>query len=210
MTILEEKKRLRKEISEKIKLLSEEQKNKESLLCSEKIISLDAFNSSDYVLSYMSMKNELCADLVNRHAVSDGKKLFLPRVINETGVMEFYSSAFDFKTDAPGGEFESGSWGILEPRADEKNLLVPENISSGKNVFVIVPGAAFTESGERLGRGRAFYDRYLLRLKNASEKNGFHVITVGAGFSVQLVDSVPCESTDILLDYVCCPPVCQL
>jgi 5-formyltetrahydrofolate cyclo-ligase len=59
--------------------------------------------------------------------------------------------------------------------------------------LVLVPGIAFGEKGERLGRGKGFYDRYL---------SHFSGIKIGIGLSVQVLDEIPMDSHDVHLDYL--------
>ncbi len=59
--------------------------------------------------------------------------------------------------------------------------------------LVIVPGVAFTLAGGRLGHGKAYYDRFLPRTR---------AFTVGACFDEQVVDELPLEPHDVLLDLV--------
>ncbi|MDD4973698.1 MAG: 5-formyltetrahydrofolate cyclo-ligase [Bacteriovorax sp.] len=58
---------------------------------------------------------------------------------------------------------------------------------------ILIPGLVFTERGERLGRGKGFYDKYLSQ---------YHGIKIGICFSEQLEDSVPTEKHDVTLDYI--------
>lgn len=60
---------------------------------------------------------------------------------------------------------------------------------------VIVPGIAFTASGDRLGQGGGWYDRFLTRIRP-------DCMTIGVGFEPQLVDSIPTEPHDRRLDLV--------
>ena len=61
--------------------------------------------------------------------------------------------------------------------------------------LILVPGLAFSLAGHRLGRGGGFYDRLLAgRARNA--------IKLGICFSLQLLESVPTEEHDALLDAV--------
>ena len=59
--------------------------------------------------------------------------------------------------------------------------------------MIIVPGVAFDLQHNRLGRGRGFYDRLLSSLSAPK---------VGICFDFQLIDSVPTESFDRLMDSV--------
>jgi 5-formyltetrahydrofolate cyclo-ligase len=60
---------------------------------------------------------------------------------------------------------------------------------------VIVPGVAFTAAGDRLGQGGGWYDRFL-------DLIGPDCVTVGVGFSAQLLPSIPTEPHDVRLDMV--------
>ena len=84
----------------------------------------------------------------------------------------------------------TGKFGILEPPANAVEV-GPESID-----LVIVPGVAFDRSCNRLGRGRGFYDRWLLDLAGAK---------LGVGFDHQLVDDLPCENHDVPLHGVVVP-----
>jgi 5-formyltetrahydrofolate cyclo-ligase len=59
--------------------------------------------------------------------------------------------------------------------------------------IILVPGLAFSPSGERLGRGRGHYDKYLTHFKG---------IKIGIGFSVQILEELPTEEHDVKLDYI--------
>ena len=58
---------------------------------------------------------------------------------------------------------------------------------------ILIPGLVFTEKGERLGRGKGFYDKYL---------SHYHGIKIGICFSEQLEDTLPTEKHDVALDYI--------
>jgi 5-formyltetrahydrofolate cyclo-ligase len=60
---------------------------------------------------------------------------------------------------------------------------------------VIVPGLAFTTTGDRLGQGGGWYDRFL-----ASVPAG--CTTIGVCFAEQIVDELPVEGHDVRMDHV--------
>jgi 5-formyltetrahydrofolate cyclo-ligase len=77
-----------------------------------------------------------------------------------------------------------------------KQVLLPEDDPDPQHVdVVLVPGLAFTADGHRLGQGGGWYDRFLARV-------GPHCSTIGVGFAVQLVDTMPIEAHDVVLDRV--------
>jgi 5-formyltetrahydrofolate cyclo-ligase len=60
---------------------------------------------------------------------------------------------------------------------------------------VVVPGIAFSQDGQRLGRGGGYYDRFLKRLPKKSLK-------VGLAFNFQIVKNLPSLSHDVPVDIV--------
>ncbi len=59
--------------------------------------------------------------------------------------------------------------------------------------ILIIPGLGFSKKGERLGRGKGFYDKYL---------NNFNGIKIGCCFNELLSKEIPMEQHDRLMDYV--------
>ena len=129
----------------------------------------------------------------------------LPDEINITPVIEYLVEQkeclvvlprVDVSVDKPTMEFypyrkaemEVGAYGINEPQGDEP--CPAETID-----LMVVPAVAFTRRGERLGRGKGFYDCYLSR-------EGFRAYTVGVCYSHQLLDSLPTEPHDCCVDEV--------
>lgn len=105
---------------------------------------------------------------------------YFPRMKNE----EIEYVAIQDKHD-----LERGPWGILEP---VKNKTATK---SDQFDLVLVPGLAFTAEGDRLGRGKGFYDRLLFRMPK-------HLTTVGICFPFQMVQKIPTEPQDMKISSV--------
>ena len=58
---------------------------------------------------------------------------------------------------------------------------------------ILIPGLCFTENGERLGRGKGFYDKYLAHYQGQK---------IGICFSVQIEEKITTENHDATLDYI--------
>jgi 5-formyltetrahydrofolate cyclo-ligase len=58
-----------------------------------------------------------------------------------------------------------------------------------------VPGVAFTAAGHRLGQGGGWYDRFLSGLRPG-------VARIGVCFAECLVDELPTEAHDVIMDLV--------
>lgn len=60
---------------------------------------------------------------------------------------------------------------------------------------VVVPGLAFTAAGERLGQGGGWYDRFLSDVRA-------DCTSIGVCFAEQIVDTLPIEAHDVVMDHV--------
>ena len=58
---------------------------------------------------------------------------------------------------------------------------------------LLIPGRAFNDKGDRLGRGKGFFDKYLA---------GFKGIKIGICFDFQIFENIPLEPHDRPMDYV--------
>lgn len=104
------------------------------------------------------------------------KELFLPRVEGEE--MHFYP----YRPDRMG----EGSFGISEPQQGER--IDPRTLD-----LILVPGVAFTAAGDRMGRGKGFYDKYLSTVRP-------DLVKVGVCYHHQVVPSLPVEPHDVRMD----------
>lgn len=89
-------------------------------------------------------------------------------------------------------ELEPGMWGISEPPrqrwTEAGKQLSPQQID-----LVVVPGVGFDRNGGRLGNGKGYYDRLLVKMKGKA-------VLIGIGYEAQLFDAVPMGVRDIYLD----------
>ena len=66
--------------------------------------------------------------------------------------------------------------------------------------LILVPGLAFTRSGQRLGRGKGYYDRYLHQYRQLTGMRPFTMIAVA--FKQQIFDNIPTFEHDVIVDVV--------
>jgi 5-formyltetrahydrofolate cyclo-ligase len=79
---------------------------------------------------------------------------------------------------------------ISQSARGESDLQLPDAVD-----LVLVPGVAFSKDRNRLGRGAGFFDRLLAgRAANAFK--------LGVCFSFQMLDNIPMEGHDIVMDAV--------
>ena len=128
------------------------------------------------------MDGEPSLDEARSFLLSRNFDLCFPRLGKQSNTMDF-RLVCDWYQD-----FERHPWGMLEPR--ESCTVVPQQEIRG----VFVPLLAFDDQGNRLGKGKAFYDRFL---------NGFKGLKLGIGFEWQhSAYRLPKEPHDIGLDVV--------
>lgn len=90
-------------------------------------------------------------------------------------------------------EIVTGQFGVREPAAE-----CPE-IALADFHLVLVPGLAFDLAGNRLGRGRGYYDRLLREVRG---------IKCGICHDRQLLESIPAEPHDLRVDFILTPDRC--
>ncbi len=138
------------------------------------VAELSQYQAASTVMAFASMASEPETDGLFARLERDGKVLVLPRIVGER-----------IEPALLGDGTQPAVWGIREPKGA---VVDPSTID-----LIIVPGVAFTIAGGRLGHGKAYYDRFL---------PGTRAFTVGACFHEQLVDDLPIEPHDVLLDLV--------
>lgn len=65
--------------------------------------------------------------------------------------------------------------------------------------WFLVPGVGFSEQGQRLGRGKGFYDRFLETHEG---------IKIGLAWSGQIKEDIPVESHDCHMDFIVTEKFC--
>jgi len=79
---------------------------------------------------------------------------------------------------------------FIEKWYRQKDILLPVvkgDILELRRYTAIIPGVSFDKNGNRLGRGKGYYDRLLPQL---------HSYNVGICFDFQVSDEIPTESFD--------------
>ncbi len=135
---------------------------------------------------FCGTREEIDTESIIRHALAEGKTVYLPRVEDGPAGSTDMKLALirDYDRD-----LAEGTFGILEPRSD---LPGEDNPTLD---LILVPGTAFDERGGRVGRGKGFYDRFLGARGVRSE------VRAGLAFEAQIVrKKLPLEPHDQLLD----------
>jgi 5-formyltetrahydrofolate cyclo-ligase len=171
------KKALRASVNARRDALDAETRRRDSQAITAKLLALPEYRAAGVVCGYASFGSEFDTATFCSDVVAAGKRLLLPRV-NRTARMLELREVKNLRDD-----LVAGVWGIREP-AERCPIIPPSAVE-----FLLVPGVAFTATGERLGYGGGFYDRLLSGLNAKTSR-------VAAAFALQVVDSIPAGPND--------------
>lgn len=121
---------------------------------------LSAFGDRDSFLLYSSIGDEARTDILIDELLSQGKKVYLPRVEGDKMVA------------VPYGDLRRGAFGISEPEGEA---------FYGAIDIVVTPLLGINPRGFRLGYGKGYYDRFL-------EMHGFFAVGYGYDFQRESFD----------------------
>ena len=125
---------------------------------------------------------------VAAYAACGGEPDILPILTGITLLLPHHNGrvdAMDFRRWRNGQPLATGPWGTQQP-ADTAETAIP--------ALIFCPLVGFDRTGGRLGQGGGHYDRFFASYPEA--------LRIGVAWSVQEVDAVPIEPTDIRLDAV--------
>ncbi len=173
------KTRIRKEIKDRLNKQNDAQRLRKSRLIKEKLFKLAEFKRAEYVMFYIATSKEVQTRLMITEAKTSGKKIVLPVILRGEGRM-IPSLIEDFEK-----ELTLGPYKIFQPHSKYIREIAAERID-----LAVVPGLAFDKQGNRLGRGRGYYDKFLSRVPAGTPR-------VGLAFDFQVLKSFPVLSHDI-------------
>ena len=184
----EEKKALRAEMRSYLKAFDKSEKQQADERIFQKLIKHPWIQNADLILCYYSMPNEVDTLAFISEMLKQKKCIALP-VCKSKGIMNFY--LLETLSDV-----RPGAYGIPVPLKTNQ----PVNLY-GKTVM-IVPGLAFMPTGERLGQGGGYYDRFLRNhsLPGLVVHDDFR--TIGICYDFMLRDKLPFELHDCRVDNV--------
>ena len=175
------KKEARQQVKEWMKKLDKIYIEKADQSIFKQIKELKEFREAKTIFCYASMKNEVDTWQLITLALKQGKNVGVPLCIGK-GIMEVRQvHALE--------DFEEGAYGIMEP---SRNCPV---LSKEKIDMAVIPCVSADREGRRLGHGAGFYDRFL---------DGATFPKILVCYKELMMDQVPTEEHDILMDQVIC------
>lgn len=176
-----DKRALRNMIKEKRRHFSQQELGEMSLCICHSILSDENVNGADVIMMYYPLPSEVDVRPALNVLRERGKVVLLPRVVSDT---EMTIHKYENENSLSVGAFH-----IMEPTGEEYTAIDAIDV-------VIVPGMAFDKEGNRLGKGKGYYDRFFTR--------AYNIYKVGVCFPYQMVENVPCDAHDVKMDKVIC------
>ncbi len=171
---------IRSKILLRLKKQKKECQVQKSKLVKEKLFKTSVFKKAKIVLFFISFGGEINTQDMIKEARKSGKIVAVP-VCKRNGIMR--PSVLLEKT-----RLIRGLYGIYEPAI--KRFVNLEDLG-----LVIVPGIAFDKKGNRLGRGKGYYDRFLRKLPEKTS-------SIGLAYDFQILPHIPANILDKKVDRV--------
>jgi 5-formyltetrahydrofolate cyclo-ligase len=163
----------------------------------EKLFELEFYKKCNVLFTYVSFQSEVDTLTIINQALEDKKKVFAPRVEGNEVVckgshllknMDFYEI---YSTKA----FLQSNYGIWEPKKEEERRYT----GSQEIKLILLPGLAFDLSGNRIGYGAGYYDRYL----NTHSNDNF--LKIALAYDFQIVGPLKADAYDVRTDLILTP-----
>lgn len=174
------KKALRQQLRGILAAIPPDELQHRSAIACRRLCEQEEYRRAEVLLLFLSTAHEVDTRHLALQAWADLKRVLAPRVSWDQRRMlpiEIHSLA---------SGVEDGYMGIREP---VEGLPVPVSDID----LVIVPGLGFDEQGNRLGRGRGFYDRFL-------SHPDFRGSSCAIALEEQVVPSIPVGPSDVGVD----------
>ena len=173
---------LRGAVIAKRNALTSQQRLRLSRAVQARALQLPAYQASRSVALYSATQNEVSTEEIFNDALVSGRKIFYPRTAAD-GSCEFIAVSSS-------ADLGAGRFGIREPSGTAR--LSKDDCSA---LTIFVPAVAFDRVGNRLGRGKGWYDRMLAWQADKAT-------VVGLGYEFQIVEEVPISTWDKRVHYI--------
>lgn len=173
---------LRETLTAKRKALTPQILDTRGLKVQARFLASPYYQNARTIALYAPIRGEVPTRDILIAALADGKVVCYP-------LSHVHGRILSFRAITSETELEPGRLGVREP-SNSAELIGVDKID-----LFVVPGLGFTQDGKRLGRGGGYYDA---TLKAAAER----ARRVGLAFSEQVVDDIPVNQDDVLMDLV--------
>ncbi len=177
---MERKAEIRKRIKAELAKLPAEEREAKSRQIKKHLLNNPYFKKAKNIFIYLSFQKEVDTFPIIRESLELGKTILVPWTINQKEMIPLLLNDLEHL-----GKDEMGI-----PCPLHKIPFPPRRIE-----LVILPGLAFDKKGNRLGRGKAFYDRFLSAIDPGTRK-------IALAYAFQVIDSLPVSAHDVPVDEI--------
>lgn len=181
---MESKKELRKRILITRNNMDKEDVVSKSNMIMNKLTELEEYTKSNTVFVYMSFGNEVVTFELVKRMLSENKRVVIPYTDTKNTVI-IPSQLKSIEEDLVLSDF-----GYYEPVYDKINVVEPEEFD-----LIVTPGLVFDRQLNRVGFGKGYYDRILVRKRKDAK-------AIAVAFDFQVLDEVPSEEHDVKMDMI--------
>ncbi len=174
------KKALRQQLREIMARLSPTELHERSVRACSRLAETPEYERAEILMVFLSLPAEIDTTPLVLRAWRDRKRVLAPKVSWEQRRM------LPIEIRSLGDDVRESPLGLREPAEG-----VPIPVADID--MVIVPGLGFDRLGNRIGRGRGFYDRFLAH-------RDWQGVAGGLAFQEQVVDHVPVSEHDMQVD----------
>ena len=153
-------------------------------LC-ERIIALNEYQQAHHIAAYFAVNGEIGLDPLIDHALSEGKKIYLPNLDQKS---------LRFSPYFRGQKMRINKFRLPEPDVGDDEMLQPHELD-----LILAPLVVFDANRNRIGMGCGFYDRSFAFRKQAGNDKP---VLIGVAHELQKVDQLIPEGWDVRLDRV--------
>lgn len=166
---------IRRSIKAQKALLSETEKRDSAQRVFSQLEQSTAFMLADNILLYHSLPDELSTHEFLAKWCSR-KHFYLPRVNGVNLEILPYDES----------RLSLGAFSIEEPTGNDTRSISDIEL-------IVIPAVAYDRQGNRVGRGKGYYDRLLATC---------HATKIGVGYDFQLVDEIDTDPHDVAVDII--------
>jgi 5-formyltetrahydrofolate cyclo-ligase len=177
-----EKKQLRTLLRSRRRGLSLLEVTEKSRLIIERLLAFAPFQQASIVVLYNADENEVVTEAIWRESLQQGKKVYYPRITADRENLEFIRRH-------PDDALIAGTFSILIPPGNE--LLFKLQSTD----IVLTPGVGFDLRGNRLGRGKGYYDRAFRGVLAGA-------LRVALAYELQIVPEIPTGPEDERVQWI--------
>jgi len=140
------------------------------------------YQDCNVVMFYLAMADEVQTEAMIHDALGRGKRICVPLLEEKFGEMAAAEIA-DLN------ELRVGKFGLKMPDPEKSKRVLPASID-----LIVLPVISFDRSGNRLGFGAGYYDRFLPKAVNS--------VRTGLGFECLVAGKLPAEEHDVRMHFI--------